>query len=67
MISFFLVLSIPLNCLENLRKYFAANMDSKGSTLKLGFDTALARKHLVDRIAIDQDRNQFMTVSRTNI
>jgi len=67
MVSLFLVLSIPLNCLENLRKYCAANMDSKGSTLKLGFDIALARKHLADRIAIDQDRNQFMTVSRTKI
>jgi hypothetical protein len=32
-------------------------MDNNGSTLKFGFDIALARKHLADRIAIDQDRN----------
>ena len=42
-------------------------MDGKGITLDFGFDIALAKKYLADRIAIDQHRNQFMTVSRISI
>jgi hypothetical protein len=41
-------------------------MDGKSITLEFGFDIALAKKYLADRVVIDQDRNQFMTVSPTS-